>query len=249
MRIWVLAVLLASGAAWAQLPINSNLPVSFGVNSKQGERLDGTFTDVRVYARVLNPREIARLSRGAAISDDRLVWRGVPKIGETCDAVKQGDYRLGFTFAATVTANGKSGRLIDNVTPGGKDGWLIDIYQNKFRIVLSGGANNFHPTELELGKPHCLVATVAADGAWALWVDGKRHEPLAQAAPAPRRGWEWLYDRPAANWNAAVPVGNGRLGAMVFGGIAEERLQLNEDTIWSGSPGPNDDPGATPEQF
>src|SRR5215510_7605122 len=42
------------------------------------------------------------------------------------------------------------------------------------------------------------------------------------------------YRQPAAQWNEALPVGNGRLGAMVFGGIQSERLQLNEDTIWAG---------------
>ena len=42
------------------------------------------------------------------------------------------------------------------------------------------------------------------------------------------------YRQPAANWNEALPIGNGRLGAMVFGGVATERLQLNEDTIWAG---------------
>jgi len=44
------------------------------------------------------------------------------------------------------------------------------------------------------------------------------------------------YDRPATNWNEALPLGNGRLGAMVFGGIAEERLQLNEESLWAGCP-------------
>ena len=39
---------------------------------------------------------------------------------------------------------------------------------------------------------------------------------------------------PAATWNEALPIGNGRLGAMVFGGIADERLQLNEETVWAG---------------
>ena len=47
------------------------------------------------------------------------------------------------------------------------------------------------------------------------------------------------YDRPAENWNEALPVGNGRLGAMVFGGVGEERLQLNEETVWAGEPGNN----------
>ena len=44
------------------------------------------------------------------------------------------------------------------------------------------------------------------------------------------------YDQPTTNWYAALPVGNGRLGAMVFGGTDTEHLQLNEDTIWSGGP-------------
>ncbi len=44
------------------------------------------------------------------------------------------------------------------------------------------------------------------------------------------------YSRPAAQWVEALPVGNGRLGAMVFGGVQSERLQLNEDTLWSGGP-------------
>ncbi|WP_308636448.1 glycoside hydrolase family 95 protein [Paenibacillus silvisoli] len=42
------------------------------------------------------------------------------------------------------------------------------------------------------------------------------------------------YPRPARVWTEALPVGNGRLGAMIFGGIENEQLQLNEDTLWSG---------------
>ncbi len=47
------------------------------------------------------------------------------------------------------------------------------------------------------------------------------------------------YNKPAAIWNEALPLGNGRLGAMVFGDPAVERLQLNEETIWGGSPNSN----------
>tara|TARA_R110002050_G_scaffold53118_2_gene120863 strand:- start:118409 stop:120883 length:2475 start_codon:yes stop_codon:yes gene_type:complete len=47
------------------------------------------------------------------------------------------------------------------------------------------------------------------------------------------------YDEPAEIWNEALPIGNGRLGAMVFGDPAVERLQLNEETIWAGSPNSN----------
>jgi alpha-L-fucosidase 2 len=44
------------------------------------------------------------------------------------------------------------------------------------------------------------------------------------------------FTKPAENWNDALPVGNGRLGAMVFGGIENERLQLNEESVWTGEP-------------
>jgi alpha-L-fucosidase 2 len=52
-------------------------------------------------------------------------------------------------------------------------------------------------------------------------------------------GWVGLrldYDQPAVEWTDALPVGNGSLGAMVFGGITEERIQLNHDTLWAGHP-------------
>ncbi|MDO5325651.1 MAG: glycoside hydrolase N-terminal domain-containing protein [Clostridia bacterium] len=44
------------------------------------------------------------------------------------------------------------------------------------------------------------------------------------------------YRREAANWNEALPLGNGRLGAMIYGGALNERISLNEDTLWSGYP-------------
>lgn len=50
------------------------------------------------------------------------------------------------------------------------------------------------------------------------------------------------YTQPATEWLQALAVGNGRLGAMVYGGIATEQLQLNEDSIWAGGPHQYDDP-------
>ncbi len=44
------------------------------------------------------------------------------------------------------------------------------------------------------------------------------------------------YQQPATFWEEALPLGNGRIGAMVFGGTTQERVQLNEDTLWSGRP-------------
>jgi alpha-L-fucosidase 2 len=44
------------------------------------------------------------------------------------------------------------------------------------------------------------------------------------------------YAQPAEQWTSALPIGNGRLGAMVFGGVSDERIQFNEDTLWKGQP-------------
>ena len=49
-----------------------------------------------------------------------------------------------------------------------------------------------------------------------------------------RRDLRLWYQQPAATWNEALPIGSGRLGAMVFGGVEQEHLQLNEDTVWAG---------------
>lgn len=58
------------------------------------------------------------------------------------------------------------------------------------------------------------------------------------------------YDEPSESWNDALPVGNGRAGAMVFGGVDKEQLQLNENTLYSGEPSTTfKDIKITPEMF
>jgi alpha-L-fucosidase 2 len=52
------------------------------------------------------------------------------------------------------------------------------------------------------------------------------------------------FHSPAVYWTEALPVGNGRLGAMVFGGVEKERIALNEDSLWSGYPKDWNNPGA-----
>lgn len=60
---------------------------------------------------------------------------------------------------------------------------------------------------------------------------------IVEGSDAPPKGRMALwYSQPATEWTQALPVGNGRLGAMVFGKVDRERIQLNEDTIWAGGP-------------
>ncbi len=63
-------------------------------------------------------------------------------------------------------------------------------------------------------------------------VSGQRSEAQATNDPSLRL---W-YTQPSEKWTDALPVGNGRLGAMVFGGVFDERIQFNEDTLWTGQP-------------
>ena len=57
-------------------------------------------------------------------------------------------------------------------------------------------------------------------------------------AEVPAVRWLLWYDRAAQYWEEALPVGNGRIGAMVYGGVHRDHIQLNEETIWSGAPTP-----------
>ena len=64
---------------------------------------------------------------------------------------------------------------------------------------------------------------------------------LQETSGEPLKLW---YTHPAGYWTEALPLGNGRLGAMVFGGIGLERIQLNEESLWAGSPVDNNNPQA-----
>ena len=66
----------------------------------------------------------------------------------------------------------------------------------------------------------------------------------AQQEPEDNTLLKLRYDKPAEQWVEALPVGNGRLGAMIYGNPENEIIQLNENTIWAGEPNRNDNPDA-----
>lgn len=65
---------------------------------------------------------------------------------------------------------------------------------------------------------------------------------LVNKALAQNNPWKLWYDKPATEWVEALPLGNGRLAAMVYGNPAKEEIQLNEETVWAGGPGNNINP-------
>ena len=66
----------------------------------------------------------------------------------------------------------------------------------------------------------------------------------AQEKKVSAQEYKLWYDRPAQVWTEALPLGNGRLGAMVYGTPGIEQIQLNEETIWAGRPNNNANPNA-----
>ncbi len=73
------------------------------------------------------------------------------------------------------------------------------------------------------------------------WID--RATLSGKSANPKGRNVLW-YREPARIWEEALPIGNGRLGAMIFGGVADERIQLNESTLWDGYPLDPNNPGS-----
>jgi len=97
-----------------------------------------------------------------------------------------------------------------------------------------------------------FVSEAACDNAYEVKTGEQSEIKLWYRQPA--SGWDkgkdaWksavAYERSVGNpWCEALPIGNGRLGAMIFGGIGYERIHLNEDTLWGGGPIDRDNPGA-----
>ncbi|WP_145062844.1 glycoside hydrolase family 95 protein [Adhaeretor mobilis] len=96
-----------------------------------------------------------------------------------------------------------------------------------------------------------IVGWIAADPSWAARHDvDESHNPKADLAftheaSAPEEPLTLWYREPATKWETqALPVGNGRLAAMVFGGVNNERIQFNEETVWDGVPTDYNNPEA-----
>jgi alpha-L-fucosidase 2 len=91
--------------------------------------------------------------------------------------------------------------------------------------------------------PAACFSAAHPGGAAGTAVASARPRPADSAGPA-AGGSDYVlwYEGPATRWVEALPVGNGRLGGMVFGGVREERIQLNEESVWSGSAQEADNP-------
>ena len=92
-----------------------------------------------------------------------------------------------------------------------------------------------------LAAPHGGIRTLSLVLAVAVGAGlGAGREALGGDAPPPKGAMTLWYRQPARDWmKEALPIGNGRLGAMVFGDVARERVQFNEDSLWTGDENPS----------
>ncbi|MEX2092897.1 MAG: glycoside hydrolase family 95 protein [Pirellulales bacterium] len=92
-----------------------------------------------------------------------------------------------------------------------------------------------HEGNTMIDRLYLWIRTFAAAGACAM---------VAFSAETRAADLKLWYDKPAQEWVEALAIGNGRFGGMVFGGVGEDRIQLNEDTFWSGGPYESTNPEA-----
>ncbi len=103
-----------------------------------------------------------------------------------------------------------------------------------YLIVFLIGLENLNAQDVNGKSP----ASIRSGKILAEWTDRAK---VSGEAKGPSAHYALWYQNPAKVWEEALPLGNGRLGAMVFGGVADERIQLNESTLWDGySLDPND---------
>ncbi|MDQ7012454.1 MAG: glycoside hydrolase N-terminal domain-containing protein [Planctomycetota bacterium] len=163
---------------------------------------------------------------GSMPPDAATAWNVPRQYTVPADLLKPGEIN---TIAVRVHDSGGAGGITGG-TP------LLIGPKSELRILRSWRVRAGDDASWATPAPAALAALAAAST--------PRIESARVMQGAPVRDHALWYDKPAASWNEALPVGNGRLGAMVFSGVSEERIQLNEETIWAGPPIPTQREGA-----
>jgi alpha-L-fucosidase 2 len=247
-----LCLLLGSATAWAQVPDNS-LPVRLGADQSGKSLFRGEIAAVRLYNRALSDSEIQKLAEAERSRESTLPGIVGQWLAPKLPLVAQ--QKVAFPQGCTIEAwihpqAGTVGRIIDKITPGGSDGFLLDVFPaGSLRLIVGSDAVTYR---LPAGNRWTHVAaTIDAAGVLGLFVGGTRVRgeavesdgvAVTGAEAGPGTPLTLWYRRPAVRWTEASVIGNGRLGGMVWGGARRERIDLNEDTLWSGEPYDNLNP-------
>ena len=215
-------------SACGGMPVNSKLPMSFGVDSTGRNRFVGEFKDIQ-------------LSFGG-----KTYHSGPAKTGDLVKPFPSAkDAAKGMRFKCRFVTKdaAKSQRLLDNVTPGKGDGFLIDIYKGRFRAAIGGVCYWSHPVPIRTGRETTVEVVVSADDEVTVSVDGDARKVVhddyvpnwqsvkrvENAAPHPDATWKIRFREPAVwslkGWQRrSLSFGNVYFGVSEFGGTDVERL-------------------------
>ena len=248
-------ILLNSTGLLAQVPSNSH-PFRIGADQGGANVFQGRIASAGLYDRVLTADELKTLAKGEPAATGTVPgaiaqWVFTGKQLASTPTETKFDFSKGCTLAAWISAQpGSAGRIIDKITPGGSDGILLDILPGNTLRLICGSDILKHPLPRTDQWIH-VVGMINAEGVPTLHVNGVRvaggaveHDGVTffGSATPPADPLTLWYRRPAATWTGASVIGNGRLGGMVWGGVRQECIDLNEDTLWSGEPYDNLNP-------
>ena len=229
-------VIGAALSAFGGAPVNPKLPMSFGVDSKGHNRFVGEFKEIELSFGGKTYHS------GPAKACDRIA---------PFPSVKDAEKGMRFKCRFVTKDAAKSQRLLDNVTPGRGDGFLIDVYQGKVRAVIGDICHWSHPTPIQSGRETVVEINVSASNEVTMSVDGDTRKvpsgggyvPKWQSvkrvenkASHPDATWKIRFREPGEwslkGWQRrSLSFGNGYFGVSEFGGVDVERLQLTEPTF------------------
>jgi hypothetical protein len=176
-------------------PPANKLPVSLGQNSAGGSRFSGEFGRVGLYDRALDAKQIAALAVGGpqdkAPADPPALFSEVPAGPRRIEALAAQPFAQGCTIEAWIRAEtgfAGDGRIVDKISVGGADGFLLDTHPGNSLRLIVGGQQVSHGNVLKPKVWQHVAATLAPSGALAVWLNG---QPLGSAAG----GSELLLDQ------------------------------------------------------
>ncbi|MDR0610539.1 MAG: glycoside hydrolase N-terminal domain-containing protein [Planctomycetaceae bacterium] len=209
-------------------------PVKIGADQVGNNRFSGAIEQFGVYETLT----VDAIKKFAETKPDDNKIKNPTALPQSIDAQgKQYGAAQGWVYLDE--NNNGNCRIFDQITPGGSDGWLLDLYPGrKFRLISYG---DMLVSKEELPKNTWVhVAALFGKNEPNIFINGKPITSVAESVisdttPPKHPDTIWC-SKPAQNWFEFMPIGNGRLGATLGGNVFEEKIHLNEDTIWSGEP-------------
>jgi alpha-L-fucosidase 2 len=254
--VWAAAgCTLWAAAAFAQVPGNQH-PIRIGADQAGANVFRGKIAVVRLYDRALRADELKALAEAPPEAKSAVAglvgeWLQPRVPADPIAHDRKFDFPRGGTIEAWIRPDeGAAGRIVDKITPGGADGFLFDTHPGNALRLIVGSETLTHALPHRDRWTH-VAGTIDEDGGLALFIDGVRVAgagtesdgvSVIGAAAGPGSPLTLWYRRPATRWTGGLVLGNGRLGGMVWGGARRERIDLNEDTLWSGEPYDNLNP-------